>query len=101
MIDNYYDKELMTDQDKALFAFASYNVALGRISRLRKETAKRGLDPTVWFHDVGYVAAERIGAETMTYASNTCKHCIAHRLIMESQRAQKQAMERIEGETKK
>lgn len=43
MIDNYYGKEPMTNLDKALFAFASYNAGAGRISSLRKEAAKRGL----------------------------------------------------------
>jgi len=29
MIDNYYGKEPMTNLDKALFAFASYNAGAG------------------------------------------------------------------------
>ena len=101
MIDNYYGKEPMTDLDKALFAFASYNAGAGRISQLRKEAAKRGLDPNVWFHNVEYVAAEKIGAETVTYVSNIYKYYIAYRLIIESQQARKQVMERIKGETTK
>jgi membrane-bound lytic murein transglycosylase MltF len=48
----------MTQLDKALFAFASYNAGAGRISQLRKIAAKRGLDPNVWFDNVEYVAAE-------------------------------------------
>ena len=52
MIDQYYGNEPMTQLDKALFAFASYNAGAGRISQLRKEAAKRGLDPNVWFHNV-------------------------------------------------
>ena len=70
--------------DKALFAFASYNAGAGRISSLRKEAAKRGLDPNVWFHNVEYVVAEKIGAETVTYVSNIYKYYIAYKLIMES-----------------
>jgi membrane-bound lytic murein transglycosylase MltF len=101
MIDNYYGKEPMTKLDKALFAFASYNAGAGRISQLRKEAAKRGLDPNVWFHNVEYVAAEKIGSETVTYVSNIYKYYIAYRLIMESQQSRKQVLERIKGETKK
>ena len=71
MMDNYYGKEPMTNLDKALFAFASYNAGAGRISSLRKEAAKRGLDPNVWFQNVECnVAAEKIGQETVTYVSN-------------------------------
>ena len=87
MIDQYYGKEPMTKLDKALFAFASYNAGAGRISQLRKEAAKRGLDPNVWFQNVEYVAAEKIGQETVTYVSNIYKYYIAYRLIMESRAA--------------
>ena len=61
MIDQYYGDEPMTQLDKALFAFASYNAGAGRISQLRREAAKRGLNPNVWFHNVEYLAAEKIG----------------------------------------
>ena len=90
MIDNYYGNEPMTKLDKALFAFASYNAGAGRISGLRKEAAKRGLDPNVWFHNVEYVAAEKIGAETVTYVSNIYKYYIAYRLIMQ-EKAEREA----------
>ena len=86
MIDHYYGDEPMTQLDKALFAFASYNAGAGRISQLRRIAAKRGLDPNVWFGNVEYIAAERIGAETVTYVSNIYKYYIAYRLIMEAQR---------------
>ena len=83
MMDHYYGKEPMTRLDKALFAFASYNAGAGRISGLRKEAQKRGLDPNVWFHNVEYVAAEKIGAETVTYVGNIYKYYIAYSLLME------------------
>jgi membrane-bound lytic murein transglycosylase MltF len=87
MIDNYYGNEPMTNLDKALFAFASYNAGAGRVSGLRKETAKRGLNPNVWFHNVEYVAAEKIGEETVTYVANIYKYYIAYRLILDQQAA--------------
>ncbi len=95
MIDHYYGNEPMTKLDKALFAFASYNAGAGRISQLRKEAAKRGLDPNVWFHNVEYVAAEKVGQETVTYVSNIYKYYIAYRLVLESQAAKKEAIEKI------
>jgi membrane-bound lytic murein transglycosylase MltF len=101
MIDNYYGKEPMTDLDKALFAFASYNAGAGRISQLRREAAKRGLNPNVWFHNVEYVAAEKIGSETVTYVSNIYKYYIAYHLIIEAQQKRKAVTEKIKGETKK
>lgn len=97
MIDHYYGNEPMTNLDKALFAFASYNAGAGRISKLRKEATKRGLDPNVWFHNVEYVAAEKIGQETVTYVTNIYKYYIAYRLILESRTARKEAIETIKG----
>ena len=87
MIDHYYGNEPMTELDKALFAFASYNAGAGRMSQLRKEAAKRGLDPNVWFQNVEYVAAEKIGQETVTYVSNIYKYYIAYKLVLESKAA--------------
>ena len=99
MIDQYYGKEPMTTLDKALFAFASYNAGAGRMSQLRKEAAKRGLDPNVWFHNVEYVAAEKIGAETVTYVGNIYKYYIAYRLITDARAERKQAAEQLQGQS--
>jgi membrane-bound lytic murein transglycosylase MltF len=95
MIDNYYGKEPMTNLDKALFAIASYNAGAGRVSGLRKEAAKRGLDPNIWFHNVEYIAAEKIGAETVTYVSNIYKYYIAYSLIMESRAEKEKAVKQM------
>ena len=99
MIDHYYADAPMTPLNKALFAFASYNAGAGRISQLRKEATKRGLDPNVWFHNVEYVAAEKIGQETVTYVSNIFKYYIAYRLVLENQASKKKAVEKIKGAT--
>jgi membrane-bound lytic murein transglycosylase MltF len=100
MIDQYYGDEPMTQLDKALFAFASYNAGAGRISQLRRVAAKRGLDPNVWFGNVEYIAAERIGAETVTYVSNIYKYYIAYRLIIEAREDREQAKEAMKGQGK-
>jgi membrane-bound lytic murein transglycosylase MltF len=97
MIDHYYGDEPMTQLDKALFAFASYNAGAGRVAQLRKEAAKRGLNPNVWFHNVEYVAAEKIGAETVTYVSNIYKYYIAYKLLMEVQAEKARVTKQIGG----
>ena len=100
MIDKFYGDEPMTDLDKILFTFASYNAGPGRIAQLRKEAITRGLDPNVWFHNVEYVAADRIGAETVTYVSNIYKYYIAYTLIMEARAAKEPAEEKIKSRGK-
>ncbi|MGH7480367.1 MAG: transglycosylase SLT domain-containing protein, partial [Candidatus Methylomirabilales bacterium] len=96
MIDQYYKNEPMDDLNKGLFTFASYNAGAGRIQQLRKETATRGLDPNVWFHNVERIAAEKIGRETVTYVSNIYKYYIAYSLVqkeyIERQQARKALM---------
>ena len=100
MIDRYYAKEPMTDLDKVLFTFASYNAGPARVARLRKEAADRGLDPNIWFRNVEYVAANRIGAETVTYVSNIYKYFIAYKLIMDARVLREQAAEEIKSQSR-
>jgi membrane-bound lytic murein transglycosylase MltF len=82
MRDQYFEGEQMSDLDKGLFTFASYNAGAGRIRQLRREAAERGLNPNVWFGNVERVASERIGRETVEYVSNIYKYYIAYRLIV-------------------
>jgi membrane-bound lytic murein transglycosylase MltF len=90
MVDQYYKDEPIETLDKGLFAFASYNAGPGRVRQLRREAARRGLDPNVWFGNVEQIASERIGRETVTYVSNIYKYYVAYRLI-EEDRARREA----------
>jgi membrane-bound lytic murein transglycosylase MltF len=83
MIDQYFQNEPMTQVDKGLFAFAAYNAGPGRIRQLRAETARRGLNPNVWFNNVERIVSERIGRETVTYVSHIYKYYVAYRLVSE------------------
>ncbi|OSM51195.1 lytic transglycosylase, partial [Aeromonas salmonicida subsp. salmonicida] len=74
---------------------ASYNAGPARVARLRTEAKKRGLDPNIWFHNVEYVAAEKIGPETVTYVGNIYKYYIAYKLVMEQLQLKQQATETI------
>ena len=83
MIDHFYKDAPMTELDKALFSFASYNAGPGRIAEMRKLAKQRGYRENVWFGNVEYIAAEKIGAETVTYVNNIYKYYIAYRLLTE------------------
>ena len=95
MIDQYYANEPMTRLNKGLFAFAAYNTGPGRVAQLRKEAAKRGLDPNKWFNNVELVAADKIGPETVTYVSNIYKYYTAYKLIVEQDEERKKAREQL------
>jgi membrane-bound lytic murein transglycosylase MltF len=90
MMDHYYADEPMDRLNKGLFTFASYNAGPARIQQLRKEAAKRGLNPNVWFGNVEQIASERIGRETVTYVSNIYKYWVAYRLVLD-QNARREA----------
>jgi len=81
--DRYFSDSSIDRFNQVLFTFASYNAGPGKVTRLRKEAAKMGLDPNVWFGNVEVVAAKRIGRETVQYVSNICKYYIAYRLIVD------------------
>jgi membrane-bound lytic murein transglycosylase MltF len=95
MMNQFYAKEPMDTLNKGLFTFASYNAGPGRIGKLRKEAAKRGLDPNKWFNNVEVIAAEKIGRETVQYVSNIYKYYIAYKLVVQEMAARKAAKEAV------
>jgi membrane-bound lytic murein transglycosylase MltF len=91
MIDEFYKDEPMEPIDKGLMTLASYNAGPGRIRQLRRETARRGLDPNKWFGNVERVVSERIGRETVTYVSNIYKYYVAYKLVMDREQQRQKA----------
>jgi len=89
IMDRYFKGAEMNDLNRNLFAFASYNAGPARISGLRRQAAREGLDPNVWFHNVEVVAAKEIGRETVQYVSNIYKYYVAYRLIVDRLQAKK------------
>src|SRR5262249_21683396 len=100
MVDEFFADEPMDRINKGLFAFAAYNAGPGRIQGLRKEAAKKGLDPNQWFHNVEVVASQKIGRETVTYVANIYKYYVAYKLITESQQEREKAKEELKSARK-
>jgi membrane-bound lytic murein transglycosylase MltF len=94
--DTYFGDAPMEPVVKALFAFASYNAGPGRIQELRREAQRRGLNPNLWFRNVEYVAADKIGQETVTYVANIFKYYIAYQLIVDEARERETALKQME-----
>ncbi len=95
MMDQFYANEPMDKLNKGLFTFASYNAGPGRMAQLRKEAAKRGLDPNIWFNNVEVVASEKIGRETVQYVSNIYKYYLAYQMIVEQRAEREKAKESV------
>ena len=95
IIDRYYANEPMDEMNRVLFAFAAYNAGPTRIAELRRRSSRQGLDPNVWFDNVEFVAAERIGRETVQYVKNIYKYYIAYKLLEESRLAKQAVKESV------
>jgi membrane-bound lytic murein transglycosylase MltF len=95
LMTKYFPDAKFTEAERPLFAFASYNAGPGRIAQLRKEAAKRGLDPDKWFNNVELVVGEKVGMETTTYVRNIYKYYAAYRLTLDAQVAARKARESV------
>ena len=93
LMTKYFPDANFSESNRPLFAFASYNAGPGRIAQMRKEAAKRGLDPDKWFNNVEIVTAEKVGIETTTYVRNIYKYYVAYTLATATQAEQKKARE--------
>lgn len=93
LMTTYFPDAQFSEFDRPLFAFASYNAGPGKIAKMRKLAAKRGLDPDKWLNNVEIVTAEKVGIETTTYVRNIFKYYAAYKLAVESQATQRKARE--------
>ena len=91
LMTRYFKDANFSQTNRTLFAFASYNAGPGRISQMRKETARRGLDPDKWFNNVELVTAEKVGMEPTTYVRNIYKYYVSYKLS-EDARAEVEAL---------
>jgi membrane-bound lytic murein transglycosylase MltF len=95
LMTRYFPDANFSEANRSLFAFASYNAGPGRISQMRKEAAKRGLDPDKWFNNVEVVTAEKVGIETTTYVRNIYKYFAAYKLMLDVREEQRKAREEV------
>ena len=89
---------------EATLAFSSTmeGVCSAQVQAQNEHSHEQGLKdhPNIWFHHVEYIAADEIGAETVTYVSNIYKYYIAYQLIMEARAAREKAAEKIKSQSK-
>jgi membrane-bound lytic murein transglycosylase MltF len=100
LMTKYFQDAKFSESNRPLFAFASYNAGPGRISQMRKEAAKRGLDPDKWFNNVEIVTAEKVGIETTTYVRNIYKYYVAYSLMAATRAEQLEARKALEAQKK-
>jgi membrane-bound lytic murein transglycosylase MltF len=95
LMSQYFKDAQFEEVDRTLFAFASYNAGPGRIARMRREAAKRGLNPNKWFFNVEIVTSEKVGKEPVTYVRNIYKYYVAYRLMTEAAARKRATREQV------
>jgi membrane-bound lytic murein transglycosylase MltF len=95
LMEHYFSGAELSESNRALFAFASYNAGPANISRMRSLAEKRGLNPNEWFNNVELVVGQKIGMETTTYVRNIFKYYVAYKLTLEARGAQEKAREKV------
>lgn len=101
LLDRHLKEADFDQQNRTLFAFASYNAGPSRIAKIRAEAKKQGLNPNKWFNNVEIVASKRIGQEPVHYVRNIYKYYTAYRLQLDATAAQRFAKQHIEVNTAK
>jgi membrane-bound lytic murein transglycosylase MltF len=81
--DTYFDDPNLDALNRTLMVFASYNAGPNRIARLRKQAARDGLDPNIWFGNVELAVARDVGQETVQYVDNIYKYYVAYKLTLQ------------------
>jgi len=81
--DDYFKDAPMDPLNKTLITLAAYNAGPARLKQCRQLAADMGLNPNVWFGNVEYAVAKKVGAETVNYVGNIYKYYIGWKLMSE------------------
>jgi membrane-bound lytic murein transglycosylase MltF len=85
--DDYFKDDPMDPLNKTLMTLAAYDAGPERLKQCRQMAADTGLNPNVWFQNVEYGVAKKVGAEPVGYVSNIYKYYIAWELMSEREAA--------------
>ncbi len=83
----YYSDPALAPLDRLAFSWAAYNAGPARVSKMRRQAERLGLDPNAWFDNVELAAARMVGNETVSYVRNIFKYYIAYKLIKQTLQA--------------
>jgi membrane-bound lytic murein transglycosylase MltF len=91
----YFGKADLSEANRTLFAFASYNCGPGNVAKARMEAERRNLDPDKWFNNVEIIVAQKIRTETTTYVRNIYNYYVTYKLILAAQAGAEKARQQI------
>jgi membrane-bound lytic murein transglycosylase MltF len=90
--DDYFKDAPMDQLNKTLITLAAYNAGPARLKQCRQLAADMRLNPNVWFNNVEYAVAKKVGAETVNYVSNIYKYYLGWKLMTEREAARAQML---------
>jgi len=88
--DDYFKNDPMDPLNKTLMTLAAYNAGPARVKQCRQMAADMSLNPNVWFKNVEYTVAKKVGRETVGYVSNIYKYYLGWKLTSEREAARTQ-----------
>ncbi|HEX5093136.1 MAG TPA: transglycosylase SLT domain-containing protein, partial [Burkholderiales bacterium] len=95
LMDHYFDVPGIDAQNQTLFAMAAYNAGPTRISQLRREAGRKGLDDDIWFNNVEVTVGQRVGREPVRYVRDIYKYYVAYKLQLEAREETDAAREKL------
>jgi membrane-bound lytic murein transglycosylase MltF len=95
LMTRYFGDADLSEGNRTLFAFASYNCGPGNLAKARRETERRNLDPDKWFNHVEIIVAQKIGTETTTYVRNIYKYYVAYKLTLDARAEAEKARQQV------
>jgi membrane-bound lytic murein transglycosylase MltF len=95
LMDMYFTDAKFDEENRTLFAFASYNAGPANISKVRMRAMTEGVNPDVWFNQVEHVAASAIGQEPVRYVRNVFKYYVAYKLAQQTETERAEAIEQL------
>jgi membrane-bound lytic murein transglycosylase MltF len=79
----YFEDATFDEDNRTLFACASYHSGPRNIAKMRTEAERRGLDPNQWFDNVEIVAGEKLGIGATSYVRNIYKYYVSYKLALD------------------
>jgi membrane-bound lytic murein transglycosylase MltF len=98
LMDSFFQDANFDEQNRNLFAFASYNAGPENISKVRIRAMSDGVNPDVWFNQVEQVAARLLGQEPVRYVRNVFKYYVAYKLAQQAEAERAEAIVRLKDE---
>lgn len=85
LMKQYFKDAHFNENNRMLFALASYNAGPGNILKMRNlaSACECGIDKNKWFNNVEVIAGDKLGLENTTYVRNIFKYYVSYHLIMD------------------